>query len=151
MPDQQSAADQYTTPLAADQQQGYQSWLATMQKAVGHELSTDDYDMQGAYLAGAKPAPNAHFDDQFKKPYHMTFSTDSQYNGKPFVGGTWTQDKGHWAFRASADNLKFHSQKELVDYFKAKEPTSVLYLPGEDKPAYDGSRTRTPLSEESEP
>lgn len=139
------ADDPYTTALSPEESTGFTDWLKQLSQARGRDMSQDtsDYDMQGAYKAGVKAAANGHFDDQFKKPNHMTFSTDSQYNGKPFTGGTWEKAGNKWVFKASADNLKFHSRDELVDYFKRVEPTSTLYLPGDKTPTVDPSNPNT--------
>jgi len=139
------ADDPYTTSLSDEEAAGFTNWMKQLSEARGRDMSQDigDYDMQGAFKAGVKAAANGHFSDQFKKPNHMTFSTDSQYNGKPFTGGTWTKENGKWAFRASADNLKFHSREELVNYFKQVEPTSLLYFPGDEAPAVDPSKPKT--------
>lgn len=135
-------ADSYDTPLTAGEQAGYEDWLKSLKAKTGNDYSsTSDYDMQGAYKAGTKQAENGHFSDQFKKPSHMTFSTDSQYSGKTFTGGKWQKEGKRWAFHASADNLKFHSAEDLIDYFKRVEPDSMLYLPGQSKPTLDPSKT----------
>lgn len=132
--------DSYTTPLSEDEQPKYANWLKKLSAKMGRDMSADtiDYDMQGAFKAGLGQSDNGHFDDRFKKPNHPTFSSDSQYSGKQFTGGKWEKaSAGQWSFRASKDNLKFHSKEDLVDYFKRVEPNSILYLPGESKPAYD--------------
>jgi len=126
----------FDTTLNAQQTTQYQAWLKQM-AAAGYATGNSDYDMQGAFLAGVKPNPTSkHYPDQFKKPNHMTFSTESQYHGKPYKGGEWKQVNGKWSFYASPDNLKFNNREALINYFKTKEAKSSLYLPGETKPAY---------------
>lgn len=145
MPELAQATDSYSTPLTAQEQSAFSQWLKKLSEKNGRDMSNDtaDYDMAGAFKAGYGQSDNGHFDDRFKKPNHMTFSTDSQYSGKLFTGGSWKKEGGTWTFQASKDNLKFHTREELVDYFKRVEPTSKLYLPGEKTPAYDGTKAKT--------
>lgn len=130
-------ADPYTTLLTGKDQTDFEKWRQDVSAKSGREMSSADYDMEGAFKSGATQAANGHFTDQFKKPNHMTFSTDSQYSGKQFTGGEWKKEGAGWAFHASKDNLKFHSKEDLVKYFKSVEPDSKLYLPGDDKPTLD--------------
>lgn len=52
--------------------------------------SGQDYDFIGAYLAGALPDDDGHWDDRWKKPNHPTFSTDSIYAAcRPELAGVW--------------------------------------------------------------
>jgi hypothetical protein len=129
--------------LNAEQQNSYQTWLNQMEHAVGHDLPVDDYDMQGAFLSGVAPSANNHFSDEFKKPNHMTFSTDSRYSGHGYTGGRWAKGaNGDWSFYASPDNLRFHSPAELLSYFQTVEPDSTLYLPGDQTPFYQPKTKR---------
>jgi hypothetical protein len=86
-----AAQDDYTTPLAADDINDFQKWK---QQYAPHD-SGYDYDLPGAYLAGLTPdTATGHFDDQFKKPNHPTFSTFSQYaKDRPDLAGTWQGDQ----------------------------------------------------------
>lgn len=79
-----AAGDDYNTALSPDQERAFQAWKA--QKMPGD--SGVDYDQRGAYLAGLQQQSNGHWEDQFKKPNHPTFSDQSQYapSGSP---GTW--------------------------------------------------------------
>jgi hypothetical protein len=105
----------------------YQDWLAALPENL---RGTEDYDLRGAFLEGAKPEAG-HLTDQFKKPNHMTFSSDSQYSGRNGeVGGRWEKSPdGKWTFYASPTNLKYHSAEELQDYFRRAEPGNRLVLP----------------------
>lgn len=115
----------YNTPLPLAKQAGYNSWLATLPK---YQQNTFDYDMQGAYLAGAGQAANGHFPDTFKKPNHPTFSNESQYSGVDGnQGGAWDKGPGgKWIFKASGTNLSHRTPEELQDYFKRVEPDSSV-------------------------
>lgn len=72
-----------------------------------------------------------HLTDEFKLPNHITFSTDSKYSKPGQEGGLWKKQEGVWHFYASPYNLKQHSTEELKEYFKKREPDSVLHLPNE--------------------
>ena len=48
-----------------------------------------DYDMQGAYLASLAADGQNHWDDEFKKPNHYTFSSGSMYASPEMPGGEW--------------------------------------------------------------
>lgn len=118
------------TPIPDARQQDYQNWLG---KLPANLRGTSDYDLQGAFLADAKPE-GGHLTDKFKKPNHMTFSTESQYSGKSGeIGGRWVKSGDNWMFYASPTNLKHHSAEELQDYFRQYEPKSKLVLPKETK------------------
>lgn len=122
----------YDTKIPEARQKEYQQWVSQLPENLRH--GTADYDMQGAFLSGAKPE-GGHLTDKFKKPNHMTFSTESQYSGRGGnVGGKWVQgpDKT-WTFYASPTNLKHHSADELQEYFKQYEPGNKLVLPKETK------------------
>jgi hypothetical protein len=77
----------YNTPIAPTQRKAYNEWLSTL---APKQRSLYDYDLQGAFLAGATPSENGHLPDTFKKPNHPTFSDQSQYAGAPGAR------PGHW-------------------------------------------------------
>lgn len=88
-------SDLYNTQLSDEEEQQYQAWA----KQIGHERDIYDYDLRGAWKAGAAQAENGHFPDTFKKPNHHTFSEESQYaDGKRNVGGRWTVENGQNIF-----------------------------------------------------
>jgi hypothetical protein len=117
--------NQYNTQLTPEQE-------AAFLKAYPNPKDWYDYDMRGAWLAGAGQAGNGHYPDTYKKPNHPTFSTGSQYSRGPQIGGTWSDlGNGKWAFQASPVNLQFMSPYELKDYFSRVEPGNELFLPGE--------------------
>jgi lipoprotein-anchoring transpeptidase ErfK/SrfK len=113
--------------IPPERQGDYQDWLAQLPENL---RGNADYDLQGAFLKGAKPEAG-HLTDEFKKPNHMTFSSDSQYSGRNGeVGGRWVKKPdGSWTFYASPTNLKYHSPEELQDYFRRVEPGNTLVLP----------------------
>lgn len=88
-----------------------------------------DYDMRGAWLAGAQKAGNGHLPDTYKKPNHPTFSRGSQYSDPKTPGGEWVQQGKKWRFVASPENLKYYTPDSLQSYFKTVEPDSELVLP----------------------
>lgn len=122
----------YNTQLSAKEEAQFQSWLATVSKKNGRDMSHDlyDYDLRGLWKTNAGFTENGHATDRFKKPNHPTFSRDSQYSGKDGnVGGTWQKDgSGRWTFIASETNLRHYSPEELQRYFKEREPESALVI-----------------------
>ena len=117
--------NQYNTQLTPDEEAKFQSWV----KANGRENDFVDYDMRGAWKAGAGQAANGHFPDTYKKPNHPTFSDQSQYNGKDgYVGGKWTGDDTSATFTPSESNLKNMPPADLQKYFNEREPNSKLML-----------------------
>ena len=80
----------YDTQLSPEQEQAYQAWK--LQNAPRD--SGADYDLRGAFQAGAGPdAASGHFPDTFKKPNHPTFSNQSQYAAaRPDLAGFWQGD-----------------------------------------------------------
>ncbi len=83
----QDLSTKYNTPIAPIQRKAYNEWLSTL---APKQRSLYDYDLQGAFLAGATPSENGHLPDTFKKPNHPTFSDQSQYAGAPGAR------PGHW-------------------------------------------------------
>lgn len=83
-------SQKYETKLTPSDEADFQVWK---QKYAPND-SGFDYDLRGAFKAGLKPdGVNGHWDDQFKKPNHPTFSTFSQYaKDAPQLAGTWNGD-----------------------------------------------------------
>jgi len=123
----------YNTQLTPDEELAFKMWLTDLGAKNGRDVSRDmyDYDLRGAFKANAGQEDNGHFPDTFKKPNHPTFSSESQYSGVDgLTGGEWIKDRsGKWSFKASPSQLQFHSPAELRDYFKTREPDSLLILP----------------------
>lgn len=126
--------DQYDTPLTPDQKKAFKAWGASQAKVTGRDPSTDtiDYDMQGWFKKnGPKDlTKGAHFTDEFKKPNHPTFSTESKYNGVGGnEGGVWGQETtGKYTFTPGKTNQIYHTPLELKQYFKRVEPDSKLNI-----------------------
>lgn len=93
--------------------------------------STADYDMRGAWKAGATKADNGHLPDTWKKPNHITFSNESMYHGvNGNVGGSWQElPGGKWSFSPSTTNLKNTPLPQMQQYFQRYEPGNMLVLP----------------------
>ena len=125
VPDPLDFTNKYNTPIPPQQQAAFAAWaLANGQDPVKGKY---DYDLQGAFMAGAKTGDRGHFTDQFKKPNHPTFSNESQYNGiDGYVGGQWTPQ----GYQPSVTNLQFRTPTQLAQYFARVEPeTKLLPLP----------------------
>jgi hypothetical protein len=126
--------DKYNTPLPPQQEQQFKDWTKTQSKAVGRDVSRDnyDYDMRGWFAKnGPQNLSGAHLTDEFKKPNHPTFSTGSQYHGVGGnEGGQWgKQSDGSWTFAPGKTNLQNFSTDEMQNYFKQVEPGNQLILP----------------------
>jgi len=125
--------DNYNTHLDPEQEGAFLQW------AVKNNRLNDlnDYDMRGAWLAGAKQGGNGHFTDKFKKPNHPTFSDQSIYHGVespwgwPFEGGRWSgDDKTGYRFIPSERMfVKTHDREALKRYFAERERGVTLVLP----------------------
>ena len=90
--------------------------------------------MEGAKAAGIKPDERGHYPDTYKRPNHITFSTDSKYSDDKTPGGVWKEkEKGKWSYTPSDFVLSQHSPEELEQYFKEKEPDSELILPSQSE------------------
>jgi hypothetical protein len=117
----------FDTDLTPEQIKQFTLWKA---KNAPND-SGEDYDLRGLFLSGQGTDARGHATDQFKKPNHPTFSVESKYNGTGGqTGGKWVEKDGKTYFYASPTNLKYHSAKELQDYFKKTEPGVILVLPG---------------------
>lgn len=79
----------YTTQLSPQNEAGFQNWVKgnniNYDQSWPPDQSMQDYDMRGYYQAMqngdpvAVQAGNNHFPDQWKTPYHPTFSNISNY------------------------------------------------------------------------
>lgn len=131
----------------ADLTNDYNTLLSPQQEAQFRTVYPNpqdwkDYDLRGAWLAGAHKAGNGHLPDTFKKPNHPTFSTNSKYNNPQTPAGTWTKGQdGKWQFAATPQNFVFQSPEDLQSYFKKVEPNSTLVLPDQPAPgaAFQGA------------
>lgn len=80
--------DKYHTKLTPSQERAYKEFL---RQHPDFPINTPDYDGAGWFLKYSKLGPdrNMHFDDEFKTPYHRTFSSHSKYATKDDPGGDW--------------------------------------------------------------
>lgn len=126
-------SDRYNTKLAPAEEKAFQGWLGDLSKAKGYDAKADlrDYDLRGAFKSGVTADERGHLTDEFKKPNHPTFSSESIYSGKDgFTGGQWVgDDQSGWNYQASPTNLKFRTPEQLQQYFQRVEPNSQLMLP----------------------
>lgn len=81
----QMAENRFETVLPPTQEAKFQQWK--LQAAPND--SGEDYDLRGAFLAGASPDKNGHWPDTYKKPNHPTFSNESIY-AKGRAAGRWS-------------------------------------------------------------
>lgn len=118
--------DIYDTPLNAEQEAAYGATFKPEDSA--------DYDMRGLYTddpqATEKFLAGEHGPDKYKKPWHPTFSDESQYHGVAGqMGGTWGKDEGGDTFTPGSTNVQLHGLLGLIDYFDKNEPDVKLLMP----------------------
>lgn len=126
-------SDRYNTTLTPEEEAKFQTWAASL----GKQGSSYDYDLRGAFKAGAGQSANGHFTDQFKKPNHPTFSDQSQYSGADGnEGGKWAKlPDGTWSFTPTESMLKMHDPEDLQSYWNRVESNNKLILPPPKDPA----------------
>ena len=118
--------DQFNTALSPQEEQAFQAWLVK----TGRQRDLADYDLRGAWKAGAAADHRGHLPDTFKKPNHPTFSNESIYASGKYPGGEWIdQGGGKWTFQASPWNVQNYGASDLQSYFSKVEPDSKLVLP----------------------
>ena len=120
-------ARSYDTQLPPDEEALYQVWRSRLPLLL---QGTADYDLRGAFRGAAREATNGHLPDTWKKPNHMTFSSESQYADDRHPGGNWVGvDDGPWSFFAPARGGPPAAQ--LQNYFQRYEPDARLVLPAQ--------------------
>jgi len=121
-------AKEFNTALNTEQKAAYDKWAA----ATGRTKDVENYDLQGYFLKYGAQRGGGHLTDEFKKPNHPTFSTESIYNGtNGMTGGEWQQMPDRmWHFYPSEHNMKLHGVNGLSSYFQKEEKGAVLHLPG---------------------
>lgn len=123
----------YDTPIPPDRQGDYLQWLKDESQRQGRDISrdTEDYDLQGYFMAGAGTDQRGHGPDTFKKPNHPTFSTESKYSPQfgNNAGGQWMDRNGQGYFVASPADLRYRNLGDLQNYFRQVEPETKLIPP----------------------
>lgn len=123
-------ARRFNTALFPWEQGGFEAWKKqqdAIRAARGQgptTLDLPDYDIQGAYLAGV--GGSGHGPDTFKKPWHPTFSAESQYSGRGgYQGGYWIPGAQEY-FVPGKTNIETHGLDFLRNYFAKREPSIKL-------------------------
>jgi len=113
----------------------YRTLNSQQLQAEFKKQKSSGYDLEGYVKKYGPPdqSKGQHLTDEFKLQNHITFSTDSKYSTPDKEGGAWKKENGKWHFYASPFNLTQHSPEKLTDYFKNREPDSVLHLPNQNK------------------
>jgi hypothetical protein len=105
----------YTTALSPSDEQAFRTWVAKTGAPFDFswppDQSQQDYDMRGFWQAQQAGDPNAvqaasngHFPDQYKTPYHESFSNQSQYalpNAPIWRGNQLYDSSGRMLFDAT--------------------------------------------------
>lgn len=122
----QDLTSHFNTALSPADEAKFQAWL----KKTGKAKDLYDYDLRGWWAKNGTQDSRGHMTDEFKKPNHPTFSTESQYSTPGAPGGRWIQTPGGgWNYVPSAVNLQQHGSAALQSYFQRVEPDSKLILP----------------------
>jgi ribosomal protein S16 len=105
-----------------------------------YKNDTSGYDLKSLYLNDPKTAwefansPTGHAPDTYKKPNHITFSSESMYATPSNPGGKWAFENNQDVFYATPQNVKNAGGKEqLQNYFKTQEKGVKLVLPKKQK------------------
>lgn len=119
---------EYKHDMVKEPDHGYSKWLQALPQRL---QETNDYDLKGYFdkYGAVNVVGDQHLTDEFKKPNHVTFSSESIYNSPEHQGGEWRQKDGKWEFVASPWNIKNVGIDSLQTYFKQNEPGSNLILP----------------------
>lgn len=106
------------------------------------DLSSLDYDYQGALQAGMVPDSRGHWDNKFKRLSHITAGTDSIYSNPVTPAGEWSQLEKplptgeEWKFTPSLYQRLRIPKEEYQRYFKEAESGkggAILDYPEEEK------------------
>lgn len=124
--------DPYTTKLMPDEQQAYEAWA----RAGGRDpvAEQQDYDLPGYFKAtNGAPLLGGHLTDEFKKPNHPTFSSESRYHGvNGNQGGIWGKNsQGAFTFTPGQTNLEHWGPQGLQNYFNTYEKGNELLFPSQ--------------------
>jgi hypothetical protein len=110
-----------TTQLSPEEERGFQTWAKKNNiRDVDHPDS--HYDYRGAYVAGVKAGPDAHWPDTFKQHGHPTFSEESQYSKGAGDGGRWDEQGQFTPSSPPAPWLDKYMQQGLETAQKAPPP-----------------------------
>jgi hypothetical protein len=126
--------DRYNTALTPKEERDYQAWGKEQEKITGKNPAKDtyDYDMRGAWKAGAVQSDNQHWPDQWKKPNEPTFSNQSIYHGVDgYKGGEWVTgaDGQYIGFKPSETNVSLNPLEDLMRHFQTEQRGIQLILP----------------------
>ena len=114
-----------------------------LQKLAGiSDLSSLDYDYQGAMNAGMVPDQRGHWDNKFKKMSHITAGDDSVYSNPITQGGQWSKlstplpSGEEWQFEPSMYQQLRIPEEQYRNYFNQNESGvggAVLNYPEEKR------------------
>lgn len=93
-------ADSYLTELDPKTEAAFGQWAAANQNRIGPRSVVDDpfsdYDYRGWFQANqGNKAPEGHFTDTYKTPYHESFSNESMY-ADPKTAPSWVKSGKGW-------------------------------------------------------
>lgn len=119
--------NRYNTKLSASEEREFQEWAIQQ----GRQRDTYDYDLRGAWkeLRGGTMTEDqrGHLGDKYKKPNHITFSTESKYSTEETKGGTWSRgENGRYVYTPSKYVLRRHGAERLRSYFNEYEKSADL-------------------------
>lgn len=135
----------YTTVLPDSELANYQRFVTAFmgRQPTAQEFRDQqyDYDLPGYYMKYVRPMyargevwsnedPRNHLNDEFKKPWHPTFSNQSIYHGVDGnYGGSWQEHPtaiGKQVFFASPTNELYMSPERRQQYFRDREQGNMV-------------------------
>ena len=137
-----SVGDDYNTKLSGEDETKFQGWK---QQNMPNDSGVD-YDQRGAYQAQFQQQPNGHWEDQFKKPNHPTFSDQSQYaKDQPDLAGYWYGDQFiPPALKADGGEVADLPSGDISDL---ERPRQKVYIGGDAPP--DAKYGDTPVDQDA--
>lgn len=132
--DRGSRDNGYTTSLQPASHEAYRQWA---HRNVFSGDTGADYDYPGAFSAGYdRGHPGGHLPDEFKKPNHETFSTESRY-----AVGEDADKAGEWSYGPSGERFvppKRHASASTPKSVQKAPDASNVYTVRKDAPAVLG-------------
>jgi len=132
--------ESYNFPLNDEEEKKFKKWMYKTSEKIKRNLWNElkDYDFRVFWIVKVKNSDydvvdeRGHFSDIGKKPNHVTFSTESFWNGAvdetgiEQIGGIWINND----FKPSQQMLSNDERmKYLIEYFEKHEPKSKLIIP----------------------
>jgi hypothetical protein len=136
------------SPLEKVKQKASSVSIAQLLKQIP-DIRGTDYDLEGYYadhgipyksledMALSHAITGAHYSDEYKLPWHPSFSTHSKYSDQDIEGGKWQQGGSEgselWNFTPSAVNMEYNSPEAYKQMWLENQPKGTfITLPSGD-------------------